>query len=407
MGSKLSTSRSWRKRVSAADPTGPVGSAAAFQRTQAAAIFAKTLASAEGERSNLTVKRMSSPSLRELARGLGLSHTTVSEALRDSPRVNPKTRDRVKQAAQTAGYRLNPLAGALMSEMRRSRSGTFRGVLAILDLDGPTGRPLPATRYHNELARGAAARAEELGFKAETIITGQRNISDARLDTILRARGIRGVFLLPVGNNPDISGLNWSHYAGIYSDYIIERPGLHSVCPDHYRSMMLALHHLKRLGYRRPGLALPMEVDSRLLHRWEAAFRTYHEYDQTFAHLEPLVMEPLEREVFVDWFKREQPDVVLCHRAEVLRWMAECGARVPATHGFCCLNVTTNVETCAGLDLQPRLLGARGMELLIAQLHRNEYGVPDHPSTTTISAAWVDGPTLRDQSANAPTRRRK
>jgi hypothetical protein len=33
--------------------------------------------------------------------------------------------------------------------------------------------------------------------------------------------------------------------------------------------------------------------------------------------------------------------------------------------------------------------------------------VPDHPSTTTISAAWVDGPTLRDQSANAPPRRRK
>jgi DNA-binding LacI/PurR family transcriptional regulator len=349
---------------------------------------------------------MSSPSLRELARGLGLSHTTVSEALRDSPRVNPKTRERVKRAAQVAGYRLNPLAGALMSEMRRSRSGTFRGVLAILDLDGPDGRSVGATRYHAELAKGAAARAGELGFKAETIVTGRRNISDARLDTILRARGIRGVFLLPVGNNPDISGLNWSHYAGVYSDYIIERPGLHSVCPDHYRSMMVALQHLHALGYRRPGLALPTNVDSRLLHRWEAAFRTYHEYDDTFAHLEPLVRETLTRAAFVEWFEREQPDVVLCHRAEVMQWMAECGARVPATHGFCCLNLTSNAESCAGLDLQPRLLGARGMELLIAQLHRNEYGVPEHPSTTTIAAAWVDGPTLRDQVSNGGSRKR-
>ena len=76
---------------------------------------------------------MPSPSLREIARSLGLSHTTVSEALRKSPRVRPETRMRVLRAAREAGYQPNPLAGALMSEMRRSRAGTFRGVLAIID----------------------------------------------------------------------------------------------------------------------------------------------------------------------------------------------------------------------------------------------------------------------------------
>ena len=40
------------------------------------------------------------PSLRELARSLGLSHTTVSEALRDSPRVKAATRERVLKAAR-------------------------------------------------------------------------------------------------------------------------------------------------------------------------------------------------------------------------------------------------------------------------------------------------------------------
>jgi LacI family transcriptional regulator len=42
----------------------------------------------------------------------------------------------------------------------------------------------------------------------------------------------------------------------------------------------------------------------------------------------------------------------------------------------------------------------RGVELLIAQIHRNEYGVPEIPSTTTIPAAWVDGPTLRHSPAS-------
>ena len=338
---------------------------------------------------------MSAPSIREIARSLDLSHTTVSEALRDSPRVNAVTRKRVQQAAKAVGYRPNPLAGALMSEMRRARSGTFRGVLAILDLDGPDGRPASSNRYHRELVRGAAARAAALGFKAETIVTGTQGISDTRLDTILQARGIRGLLLLPIAGNADLSGLDWTHFSGVYTDYLIERPALHAVCPDHYRSMVFAVQKLHTLGYHRLGLVLQSSHDARLLYRWEAAFHTYHEHHARHEALQPLILPEMDRRAFIRWFKARQPDAVLCHRGEVMEWMEECGARIPETHGFCCLNVTSNTRTCAGLDLQPGLLGARGVELLIAALHRNDCGVPDHPSTTTIPALWVDGPTLR------------
>jgi len=340
---------------------------------------------------------MAATSIREIARSLGLSHTTVSEALRESPRVNPVTRKRVQKAARAAGYRPNPLAGALMSEMRRARSGTFRGVLAILDMEGPESRPASSNRYHRELVRGAAGRAEELGFKAETIIVGTRGISDTRLGGILQARGIRGILVLPIANSVDLSGLDWSHFAGIYTDYLIERPALHAVCSDHYRSMVFAVQRLHDLGYRRLGLVLHADHDARLLHRWEAAFHAYHQHNAKKEALPPLVLPVLERNAFVRWFKGKRPDAVLCHRAEVMEWMKECGARIPETHGFCCLNVTSNTENCAGLDLQPGLLGARGVELLIAALHRNDCGIPEHTSTTTIPAIWVDGPTLREK----------
>lgn len=339
------------------------------------------------------------PSLRDLARTLGLSHTTVSEALRDSPRVKPETRARVQKAAKAAGYRHNPLAGALMSEMRRSRSNTFRGVLAVLDLDGPDRRPVNAALYHRELTRGATERSAELGFKAEPFVIGRKGISAARLDTILQSRGIRGVFVLPVDETPDISRLDWSRYAGVYSDYIIEKPALHSVCADHYRSMITALHRLYGLGYRRPGLVLQQHHDERLLYRWEAAFRAYEEHSDEFVPITPLITREIDAPTFCSWFKSEKPDVVLCHRAQVIPWMIECGARIPETHGFCCLNVMMNDVRCAGIDIQPRLIGARGVELIIAQLYRNEYGVPEIPSTTTIPAAWVDGPTLRVMSS--------
>lgn len=327
---------------------------------------------------------------------LGLSHTTVSEALRDSPRVRPETRSLVLHKAAEVGYRHNPLAGALMSEMRRSRTGTFRGVIAVLDLDGSAHRPPPVARYHQDLARGATERADTLGFKAEPFVIGQNGISANRLDTILQSRGIRGVLLQPVSETPDLRRLDWSRLAGVYADYFIERPALHCVCPDHHRSMITALQKVHALGYKRPGLVLEQHRDERLLHRWEAAYRVYQDHHGVFTGIAPVIVPQVTRDAFIPWFKATKPDVVIAHHAEIVAWMSECGATVPGTHGFCCLNIITAGVPCAGIDLQPRMLGARGVELLIGQLLRNEYGVPGQASTTTIPGVWVDGPTLRE-----------
>lgn len=338
---------------------------------------------------------MSKTSVRELARNLGLSHTTVSEALRNCPRVRAETRERVLEAARAAGYRYNPLAGALMSEMRRSRAGAFRGVLAVVDLESPDQRPRSALAYHREVVAGAGETAKRLGFKIEPFVLGRDHVSVTRLDTILKSRGIRGVLVLPAGAMPDISGLDWGQYAGVYTDYIIEQPALDSVCSDHFRSMVLALQRLASYGYVRPGLVLLEAHDRRLLFRWEAAFRSFHRHHDNFESTEPLVLPALDQSVFRDWFERERPDVVLCHNPVAKSWMEASGARVPQTHGFCCLNVTMSEIETAGLDLQPRIIGARAMELIIAQLHRNEYGIPATAATTTIPAVWTDGPTVR------------
>jgi DNA-binding LacI/PurR family transcriptional regulator len=340
---------------------------------------------------------MSSPSLRQLAHELGVSHTTVSEALRGSPRVKPETKDMILKAANALGYQRNPLAGALMSEMRRSRAGTFRGVLAVLDLDGAEGRPPGPTRYHAELTKGATQRAEELGFKADVFSVGKGGLSLERLDTILQSRGIRGIFLLPVRETPDLTRLGWGHFSGIYSDYVIERPGLHAVCPDHYRAMLTAMDRLRAQGYQRPGLVLGAAHDERLLFRWEAAYHAYQTHHDGMTRLPPLIMSELNQEDFTRWFTTVKCDVVLAHNPLVMEWMKAAGASVPKTHGFCCLNVLNSEKPCAGLDLQPRLLGARGVELLISQVLCNEVGAPEVPMTTVLPAAWVDGPTVRAQ----------
>ncbi len=334
------------------------------------------------------------PTVRSLARELGLSHTTVSDALRGAGRVDPETVQRVRRAAREAGYRRNPLAAAVMSELRRSRGSTFRGVLAAVDVVEPQRRD-PHGIFHSELVAGGRARALELGFKLETFVADRADLTVARLDSILKSRGIHGVLVLPSWYAPDWSEIDWPHFAGVYTDYIIDRPALHCVCCNHYRSMMTLLAQLAERGYRRPGLCIEEGRDERTQHRFTSAFRTFQETHPALERVPLLITPGRRKEDFTAWFRRHNPDVVLSHFTEVIDWMEECGARLPQTHGFASLNVLYKTRPCAGLDQQPRELGARAVELLIAQLQRNELGVPEWPTTTTIPARWVDGPTVR------------
>jgi LacI family transcriptional regulator len=337
---------------------------------------------------------MSSPTIRSLAKTLNISRTTVSDALRGSPRVRPDTAKRIWEAANAVGYKPNPLAGALMSEIRRSQGKSFRGGLAAVDLEEPE-RPNLGKRFHEALVEGAKKRAAELGYKLQPFLISERGIQVSRLDAILQSRGIQGVLLQPSWRDPDLSKLDWSRYSGIYTDYIIEHPALHAVCCDHYRSLLDVLNRLKRLGYKRPGIFLQSHQDDRLQNRWKAAFLAFQGNNLIDFHVPALVTEQFSKTTFKAWLKKYKPDVVLGHYAPAIDWIKECNLKVPEEVGFFCLNLTqVDTHQCSGLDLQPRLIGSRAVELLIAQLQRNERGIPEKASTTMIAAQWIEGPTL-------------
>jgi len=40
-------------------------------------------------------------------------------------------------------------------------------------------------------------------------------------------------------------------------------------------------------------------------------------------------------------------------------------------------------------------VAAAAVDLISSQIHRNEYGLPESPTTNMIFGQWVDGPTVR------------
>lgn len=338
---------------------------------------------------------MPTPTLRTLAKSLGLSRTTISDALRGTPRVKAETVQRVQEAAKAAGYEYNPLTGAVMSQLRRSRGQQFRGVLAALEIVDAN-RPAHAMRYNEAVMKGVSSRAAELGFKMERFELGPDGMRLNRLDTVLHTRNIQGLVLLPASGLPDLSGLSWDRYTAVYADLFINHPPLHCVCMDHYRSMVTLLKELHLRGYRRPGLFIETFIDERLQHRWEGAFLALQRTLPNITEVPPLRAPNLSKEDFLPWFKKHKPDVVIGHYPEAIEWMRECGAKLPKTHGFVCLNsLRVMDESCATLDFQPHQIGARAAELVIGQLLHNELGIPVQPSLTTIPARFVEGGTLR------------
>ncbi len=341
---------------------------------------------------------MPAPNLRSLARSLGLSRTTVSDALRGSPRVNVDTVKRVREAAEQAGYTRNPLTSTVMSLLRRSRGQQYREVLAAIEVVDP-GRAPYSIRYNAALLAGISKRATELGFQVERFELGEQGLRVNRLDNILYTRRIRGMVVLPASGFPDLSQFNWQRYTAVYADYYIDHPPLHCVCSDHYRSMVSLLKELHARGYRRPGLMIEISHDERLQYRWEGAFLALQKYLPSITEIPALRTACVAEEEFIAWFKKYDPDVVIAHHADVIGWMKKCGARITQDHAFVCLNSLRTTEPCAALDLQVSELGARAAELAIGQLLHNEFGVPIQPSLTTISAKLLEGPTLKPLKA--------
>lgn len=282
-----------------------------------------------------------------------------------------------------------------MSQLRRkAAAGPIHGTLAVIGVREP-GRPAGATPFNRAVLRGAQQRAGELGFQAELFILGQEGLTPRRLDEILKCRGIRGVIILPVWAMPDITSLDWSHYAAVYADYPGAVSSFHAVCSDHHAAIISTLERVARLGYRRTGFFMLRQANRRLHYRWSGAFAGYQLDHPEAGDVPPLMLEEYDRPAFQAWFRHHRPDVVLGHHPAATDWMEECGAKIPTRHGFVCLNNLSPGRPCAGLDQQPALIGARSAEIVIGQLHRNEFGLPASPTLTCVPARWVDGPTLR------------
>ena len=118
--------------------------------------------------------------LKELAKLLNVSVSTVSKALNDSPEISQKTVERVKELAALHKYRPNPVAVNLKS----SKSGTI-GVII----------PNISNTFFAKVLSGIEAKAQQEGLQVITYISNESLEREKEISELLTSGLVDGVLV--------------------------------------------------------------------------------------------------------------------------------------------------------------------------------------------------------------------
>lgn len=343
--------------------------------------------------------------LQDIADQVGVSRATVSLALRNHPSIPPVTRERIRRVADGLGYRPNPLISALMRHQREG--GPPRPTHLALGIVINFSKRGPWRSYLSEdLLTGAAARAAKRGYRLEEFWLGDMGVNGSRLSKILAQRAIPGFIVAPLPAAHGHLRLDWARFSAVAIGYSLVRPALHRVSTNRFQAMCLAMRRLRRLGYARVGLALPVNQDARVDHQWASAFLWEQRQASPRQRVAPLLVRDQDwtERRFRRWVGAQRPDVVLGHQAEVAAWLAKLRDEGGDPVGFVHLWNPDPSGTYAGIYHSPPAIGAAAVDMLVELVQRNERGAPDAPHTLLLDSVWRDGATLRPGKPSIPAR---
>jgi DNA-binding LacI/PurR family transcriptional regulator len=176
--------------------------------------------------------------IKDIAKALGLSTSTVSRALRDSYEISPETKKLVLEYAQNINYRPNPIALSLKE--KRSRS---IGII-VCEI---------ANSFFSQIINGIESIAYDKGYNviiAQSHESYEREVLNVQY---LASRSIDGLLVSVSSETKDLEHLKNLHERGlpiVFFDRIVDEMTTHKVIVDNFKGAYDATDHLVKSGYK-------------------------------------------------------------------------------------------------------------------------------------------------------------
>ena len=210
--------------------------------------------------------------IKDIARALNLSTSTVSRALRDSYEISPETKRLVMEYAERINYRPNPIALSLKGSSSRAL-----GVIV----------PQIANNFFSQAINGIEAIAYNRGYH---VIIFQSHESYEREQTNVQQaidRRVDGLLLSLSSETSDVSHLQALQTQGmplVLFDRVAAELPVTQVVADNFGGAFAATAHLLQTGRRRIAhLTIPpyLSITQERLAGYRAALEQYGvEYDE-------------------------------------------------------------------------------------------------------------------------------
>ena len=179
----------------------------------------------------------------DIAHQAGVSQATVSRALRNSPLVNPKTRERIQNIAQEMNYRVDRSAAGLRSQQSKT--------IALLLFEDPTSDDSQINPFFlsmlGNITRFAAVRQYD-------VLVSFQQLSDDWLQEYVVSNRADGIILLGYGDYSSIADKlrelrDQDANFTIWGATLPELEG-HAVGCENARGGVMAAQHLLDIGRR-------------------------------------------------------------------------------------------------------------------------------------------------------------
>ena len=198
-------------------------------------------------------------SVREIARMVGVSPTTVSRAINNHPMVAADVRQRVLSAMNRSGYM--PAVG------KRSTTN-----IAFLY----TGSSSLGSPYDAAVMQGISDRMDDLGFDLLILNAGRAVLPGETFAQMFQRKGVRGAVLRTDSRTRHlVQAIADEGFPSVVIGDRFEDPNICSIYCESRRTSAEAVEHLIALGHRRVGICINRIDDSDHLDRLEG-FRDAH-----------------------------------------------------------------------------------------------------------------------------------
>jgi len=316
----------------------------------------------------LAVMKFEAVTIKDIAKALGVSTSTVSRALRDSYEISPETKQLVLECAEKLNYRPNPIALSLKE--RRSRS---IGVV-VCEI---------ANNFFSQVINGIESIAYDRGYNV--IISQSRESYEREVIDLqyLASRSVDGLLISLSTETNDISHLKALQAKGlpiVFFDRISEDINTHRVVVDNFKGAYEATDHLIKNGCTRIAAVTNSEflsiTSERLGGYKEALLANGIEVNENYIQhcfYGGMIFSEIEDAINKLFTQKQRPDAIFATSDKLttgcLKTLKRRGIKIPddiALVGFSNTDIAELIDPPLSLVRQPALeMGQAATELLL------------------------------------------